>query len=251
MTEHDDARAMGATILHEHGYVHLLDTMPSASNHGDSPSPEQSLDLRIVQAARTSFRHTTDTELTPARVRGLLNYLMRDGHGSPFEAVVFQFLIRAQKFVTIQILRHRTSSFNEESQRYKEPVDQAYVPAVNYCRTQVGKPGSYSYEQMDAEEALTARTIIAATNDNAFAAYQALLDIGVAKELARTVLPMGQFSTIMVTMNLRGVLNFLALRNDEHTQRETRDYAAAIEEIVTRHCPITMELFNEHGRRKP
>lgn len=222
--------------VHNHGHVHLEDSMGS--------------DLHIVNNARVSFDQES-TDFT-AKERGLLNFLMRERHGSPWEAVVFRFDVKAPIFVVREWQRHRISSFNEQSARYSVIPDHFYVPERDYLREQVGRPGAYSFERIEddavADEAIA---LIEQTQRDAFDAYHRMLEQGVAKELARTVLPVGMFSRMKWTVNLRGLFNFLSLRNDEHAQREIRDYAIAVEELAKTVVPVAFEVFEENGRICP
>jgi thymidylate synthase (FAD) len=207
-------------------------------------------DLHIVNNARVSFDQESD-ELG-ASERGLLNFLMRERHGSPWESVVFRFDVKAPIFVIREWQRHRISSFNEQSARYSQVPDHYYIPENEYVRQQLGKPGAYFFGQIE-DPIVRARTIelIDETQRNAFEAYHQMLDDGIAKELARTVLPVGMFSRMKWTVNLRGLFNFLSLRNHEHAQREIRDYAEAVEKLAAEVCPVAFECFESHGRTCP
>lgn len=222
--------------VHNHGHVHLEDSMGT--------------DLHIVNNARVSFDQES-TEFT-AKERGLLNFLMRERHGSPWEAVVFRFDVKAPIFVVREWQRHRVGSFNEQSARYSQVPDHYYVPEAAYCREQVGTPGRYSFEPI-GDEAVVESTIelIETTQRAAFDAYHRMLEQGIAKELARTVLPVGMFSRMKWTVNLRALFNFLSLRNDQHAQREIRDYAVAVEQLAKQVAPVAFEVFEENGRVCP
>ncbi len=222
--------------IHSLGHVHLEDSMGS--------------DLHIVNNARVSFDQESDV-LTD-KERGLLNFLMRERHGSPWEAVVFRFDIKAPLFVIREWRRHRVGSFNEQSARYSEIPDHFYVPERDYVRQQLGKPGAYYFDRIEDETAAQhAIDTIDSTQRACFDAYHALLEQGVAKELARTVLPVGMFSRMKWTVNLRALFNFLSLRNHEHAQREIRDYAVVVEELAREVCPVAFECFEAHGRVTP
>lgn len=222
--------------IHTLGHVHLEDSMGS--------------DLHIVNNARVSFDQESDTFTD--KERGLLNFLMRERHGSPWESVVFRFDIKAPLFVIREWQRHRVGSFNEQSARYSEIPDHFYVPARDYVRQQLGKPGAYFFGAIE-DDTVAQQTIdtIEATQRACFDAYHQMLEQGVAKELARTVLPVGMFSRMKWTVNLRALFNFLSLRNHEHAQREIRDYAIAVEELAREVCPVAFACFEEHGRVTP
>lgn len=222
--------------VHNHGHVHLEDSM------GD--------DLHIVNNARVSFDQES-AEFSD-RERGLLNFLMKNRHGSPWESVVFRFDVKAPLFVIREWQRHRVSSFNEQSARYSEIPDHFYVPEREYVRQQLGKPGAYFFDTIE-DDAIAASVIerIDATQRDCFAAYHEMLEQGVAKELARTVLPVGMFSRMKWTVNLRALFNFLSLRNHEHAQREIRDYAVEVEALAREVCPAAFECFEKNGRVTP
>lgn len=222
--------------VHNHGHVHLEDWM------GD--------DLHIVNNARVSFDQGSD-EFTD-RERGLLNFLMRERHGSPWESVVFRFDVKAPLFVIREWQRHRMGSFNEQSARYSEIPDHYYVPDASYVRQQLGKPGAYFFDAIE-DPAIVAETLrtLDDTQRACFDAYHEMLANGVAKELARTVLPVGMFSRMKWTVNLRALFNFLSLRNHEHAQREIRDYAEAVETLARTVVPVAFEVFETNGRVTP
>jgi thymidylate synthase (FAD) len=222
--------------VHEHGHIVLEAYMGG--------------DLAIVNNARVSFDQES-LELGEAE-DGLIGFLMRNKHGSPFEAPVFRFDVKAPLFVFREWQRHRISSFNEVSARYSVIEDEFYVPERDYIRTQVGKPGAYTFERVeDDEEADLITRLISTTSNLSFGTYNRLIEDGVAKEIARLVLPVNMYSRMKWTVNLRSLLNFLALRNSEHAQREIRDYAIEIEKMVTEVVPVTMRHFNDNGRIVP
>jgi len=206
-------------------------------------------DLSVVNAARVSFGSRAD--VLDERNQGLIRFLMRERHGTPFEHNAFRFHIRCPIFVAREWFRHRVGSFNELSGRYTELPEAFYVPAAEDVRTQVGKPGSYSFEQVDAELAERTRTTMQETYATAYRAYRAMLDDGVAKEVARSVLPVGIYTEFYWTVNARSVMNFLGLRNHETAQREIRVYAAAVEELWGAQMPVTHASFVANDRTAP
>src|SRR5215211_2052751 len=144
-------------------------------------------DLSVVNGARVSFAHRKE-EMDESD-EGLIRFLMRERHGTPFEHNTFRFHIRCPIFVVREWMRHRLGSFNELSGRYTELPEAFYVPAPEDVRTQVGKPGAYTFETLDDETAERTRRRLQESYDAAYATYRALLDDGVAKEVARAVLP--------------------------------------------------------------
>ncbi len=219
----------------DHGFVRLDDAMAS--------------DLSVVNAARVSFaRHKLEME---PEDEGLIGFLLRNRHGTPFEHNSFRFHVRCPIFVMREWIRHRWSSFNEFSMRYTRANDDFYVPALADVRQQVGKPGSYSFESVAPELAEQARAEIEAANKAAYAAYDRLIAAGIARELARSVLPVAAYTEFYWTVNARALMNFLSLRNAEAAQLEIRRYAEAIEGIFAERMPLTHAAFVAAGRTPP
>src|SRR5882757_4051911 len=168
-------------------------------------------DLSVVNAARVSFGARVDA--MDERNAGLVRFLMRERHGTPFEHNLFRFHIKAPLFVTREWQRHRIGSFNERSGRYSELPDEFYVPAAGDVRTQVGKPGAYTFEPVSDELAEQVRKSVTASYAESYKRYQQLLADGIAKEVARTVLPVGLYTEFYWSLNARSLMNFLSLRN--------------------------------------
>lgn len=223
--------------VHNAGHVILDDYM------GD--------DLAIVNNARVSFASHSDT--LDESGEGLIGYLMRNRHGSPFEAVTFRFDIKAPLFVFREWHRHRAGhSYNEVSARYSQIANEFYVPERDYIRHQVGKPGAYTFERMESDSHADAvLDAISLSCEVAFDTYEDLLAEGVAKEVARVVLPVGMYSRMKYTTNLRALMHFLSLRNSENAQREIRDYAKVLEDLAFDVCPVAMRFFVDNGRVAP
>lgn len=252
----------------DHGYVELLDSMGS--------------DIDIVNAARTSFDvksiyHVEECPETSALVTwekaqdcfdagcsskcgtclsdrdtGLIGFLMRERHGTPLEMVDFRFAVKAPIFVFREWHRHRIASINEMSGRYVELEREFYIPSRDDIREQKGKAGAYYYERVDDD--CLADNSISRINDscnNAFDTYESLLNSGIAKEVARLVLPLNTYSKMVWKTNLRSLLNFLSLRNHQQAQREIMYYAAVIEQIVSTIVPVTINKFIEYDRVAP
>ncbi len=224
----------GIPVL-DHGFVRLDDAMAS--------------DLAVVNGARVSFARRKE-EMDEAD-EGLIRFLMREKHASPFEHSVFRFHIRAPIFVTREWMRHRWSSYNEFSMRYAKATDDFYVPEQEDVRTQVGKPGAYTFEPLDAATAETARQELTAAYDRAYAAYERLVDLGVAREVARLAIPVGAYTEFYWTVNARSLMNFLSLRAAESAQREIRRYAEACEELFAERMPVTHRAFVAADRVAP
>lgn len=218
------------------GYVKFLDIM------GD--------DLAIVNDARQSF-DITHKELV-ASDAGLIHYLVKNRHGTPTEAVTFKFQIKAPIPVAREWMRHRFSSFNEVSGRYVKLKPEFYYPDKAAIRTQTGKPGYYIFKPIEDNGVVTeVAQIFRSSYNDAYTRYERLLELGVAKELARNVLSQGLFTTFTYTANARSLMNFLSLRNHSTAMYEIRQYAVAIEEIFKEYLPITHAAFVEGGRVAP
>jgi thymidylate synthase (FAD) len=227
--------AQGSIPVLDHGFVRLDDAMAD--------------DLSVVNGARVSFaKHKTEMDDSDA---GLIRFLMRDRHGTPFEHNSFRFHIRAPIFVAREWFRHRIGSFNEFSMRYARATDEFYVPEPEDVRSQVGKPGAYSFEPLPPEVAETTREELRAVYESTYAAYERLVELGVARELARSVLPVGAYTEFYWTVNARALMNFLSLRNSETAQREIRRYAEACEQFLAELMPVTYAAFVANDRTAP
>ena len=206
-------------------------------------------DLSVVNSDRVSFGRRVE-ELSDAD-RGLIGFLMRERHGTPFEHNSFRFHVRCPIFVAREWFRHRVGSFNEFSMRYARATDEFYVPQPDDVRTQVGKPGAYSFEPVDDELAETTREELKAVYEQAYAAYERLVEQGVARELARAVLPVGAYTEFYWTVNARALMNFVSLRAAETAQREIRRYAEAVELLFAERMPVTHAAFVANDRTAP
>ena len=205
-------------------------------------------DLDVVNAAKVSFS-SYKKEIDESCV-GLINFLMKNKHATPFEHSMFKFRIKAPIFVTREWMRHRWSSFNEMSMRYHQPENiDYYTPSYDKIRKQIGKPGAYSFEEISDPEIKDAfYSIFQQTILQADEAYYKLIELGVAKEIARCVLPVSQYTEFIWTVNARSLLNFISLRNDKNAQYEINEYAKAIEKIFSKKMPITYEAFIKSDR---
>jgi thymidylate synthase (FAD) len=205
-------------------------------------------DLAVVNGARVSFNQESD-EMTD-REEGLIRFLVRERHGSPFEHGYFRFLVKAPLFVVREHHRHRSGhSYNEWSGRYSKMDAEFYVP--DNVRTQVGKPGAYSFLPVDEHVREQARREIEENAQRAFEAYERMLEQGVAKEVARAVLPLSTYTKYYWSCNPRSLMHFCGLRNHESAQYEIRQYAAAAESFLERLMPVTHAAFVANGRMSP
>ena len=205
-------------------------------------------DLAVVNGARVSFNQESDE--MGERDEGLIRFLIRERHGSPFEHGYFRFLVKAPLFVVREHHRHRAGhSYNEWSGRYSKMEAEFYVP--DNVRTQVGKPGAYSFEPVDEETREAARREIEENGERAFEAYERMLDQGVAKEVARAVLPLSTYTKYYWSCNPRSLMHFCGLRNHESAQFEIREFAAAAESFLERLMPVTHAAFVANDRTAP
>lgn len=202
-------------------------------------------DLSVVNSARVSFAQSSD-KLDESGV-GLINFLMRERHGTPFEHNSFRFHIKCPVFVAREWFRHRIGSFNEFSARYSTVGNEFFQPSLEDVRTQVGKPGSYSFEPVSEEKAAMALQEIRKVNEFAYETYENLVNQGIAKELARVVLPVSMYTQFYWTVNARSIMNFLSLRTSETAQRDIREYAKRVEEHFADQMPATYKAWVENG----
>ena len=205
-------------------------------------------DLAVVNGARVSFNAESDE--MAERDAGLIRFLIRHKHGSPFEHGYFRFLVKAPLFVVREHHRHRAGhSYNEWSGRYSKLEAEFYVP--DYVRTQVGKPGAYSFEAVDEATRAAARQEIEKNAERAFQSYERLLEQGVAKEVARAVLPLSTYTKYYWSCNPRSLMHFCSLRNHQAAQYEIQQFAAAAETFLERQMPITHAAFVANDRTAP
>ncbi len=214
------------------GFVRLVDYLGS--------------DQRIVQSARVSYGEGTKSY---RQDKGLINYLLRNDHTSPFEQVVFTFHIKAPIFVARQWVRHRTARMNEISGRYSVMKDECYVPSCDKIALQAedNKQGRQA-EAVDAATAEKVQSLLTKNSEETFKAYNELLEMGIAREISRINLPLSMYTEFYWEIDLHNLFHFLALRLDGHAQYEIRAYAEVMLEMVRAVCPIATEAFENHKR---
>ncbi len=222
----------------EHGIVRLVDCMPRLVEPGET------FDHAVCQAARVSYGADAKKP-TEAVNRGLIRYLMRHHHGTPFEMVDLKFYMSLPIFVARQLIRHRTASINEYSMRYKQPKDRFFVPDVQNVRKQSknNKQGSEGVVELESAEKFIDYTRAFASE--AFEQYQHHEAEGIGREIARINLPLSTFTEWYWEIDLRNLLGFLGLRMDPHAQKEIRDFANAIRDLVAPLAPYTFEAFED------
>jgi thymidylate synthase (FAD) len=206
-------------------------------------------DLSVVNSARVSFNRRVE-EMGPIDER-ILESLMANRHGTPFEHNSFRFHVKAPLFVFREWQRHRISSFNEWSGRYSELLGEFYIPEVEDVRQQVGKPMEYTFEPAKEEDAEIFRDMLVAHSQRAFDQYRVAIAMGIAKEQARFFLPVNIYSEMYWTVNARSMMNFLSLRNAPNAQYEITEYAIVIEDLFRQVMPITANAFTMNGRVAP
>ena len=215
-----------------HGYIALEDTSGG--------------DVSIVNAARVSYANQTD-EMKDAD-KGLVRYLAKHRHGTPFEHNFLRFRVRGPLFVFYEWHRHRMGSFNEESARYVKMRGDFVQFRPDEIRMQTGKAGHYEYEQMTDEKiADEASEKIALAQHFAYRTYNELIEMGVAKEQARCVLSVGIMKEQVWSVNLRSFMHFLSLRMDKNAQKEIRMFAHAAYKLALPHFPVALEAFKDSG----
>jgi thymidylate synthase (FAD) len=218
-------------------------------------------DADVIWAARVSTagdKSLEDVGADAAKSEGLINYLARERHGSPFEHTSMTFFISAPIFVFREFMRHRIASYNEESGRYRELKPVFYIPSKDRKLVQIGKAGAYTFVDGTPEQFEITVAAIKETCNLAYANYQKMLEAGVAREVARAVLPVTLYSSMYVTMNARALMNFLSLRTaregshfPSYPQREIEMVAEKMEAHFAKLMPITYGAFQKSGRIAP
>ncbi|MER6915467.1 FAD-dependent thymidylate synthase [Streptomyces sp. NPDC000594] len=219
-------------------------------------------DSDVLWAARVSTAGEQSLEeLTkdPERSKGLINFLMRDRHGSPFEHNSMTFFISAPIFVFREFMRHRVGwSYNEESGRYRELQPVFYVPGQDRKLVQEGRPGKYVFVDGSPEQHKVVSDAMIDSYRRSYEIYQEMLGAGIAREVARAVLPVGLFSSMYATCNARSLMHFLGLRTQHELakvpsfpQREIEMVGELMEREWAGLMPLTHSAFNANGRVAP
>ena len=222
--------------IHEHGFIALVDCMPRLVPQG------QTADCAIVQSARVSYGEGTKHV---SEDRGLVRYLMRHHHSTPFEMVEFKFHIAMPIFIARQWIRHRTANVNEYSARYSIMPDRFYRPSIDNVRKQSKSNRQGGEGPIDAGTAEEFLQLL----ENAEANYQKYIELtekGVAREIARAVLPVSVYTEWYWKCDLHNIFHFLSLRMDPHAQIEIQDYAKAMYELIKPIVPVACEAFEDY-----
>lgn len=214
-------------------------------------------DELICKAARVSTLGAASIDSEEST--GLIKFLMKNRHGSPFEHSMLMFRVQAPIFVWREFMRHRIGiSYNEQSGRYMQLEGVFYVPEPTRNLIQVGKPGHYTFEPGSTAQYETVWEALFYSYVKSWESYQKQLSIGVANEVARMCLPVSIYSTAYVTMNPRSLMHFLSLRTKvdgsmfpSYPMWEINQVANQIEEIFKEKFPITHSAFNLCGRVCP
>lgn len=213
-------------------------------------------DSSVISAARVSTQGSL-VEDAPEENFGFINFLMKNRHGSPFEHAIFKWRITAPIFVWREFMCHRMASYNEESGRHKQLDAVFYLPIFRPL-SQEGKPGHYTMVNGTEEQRTQTLATLMTTCSQAYWGYEKLLDAGVAREVARMSLPLNIMSTAYVTMNSRGLMNFLSLRTKDSNSTypsfpmwEIEQVARKMELNFEETMPLTHRSFVENGRVQP
>ncbi|NJL31751.1 MAG: FAD-dependent thymidylate synthase, partial [Phycisphaerales bacterium] len=222
--------------VHDHGLIALVDVMPRLVPEG------QTADSAIVQAARVSYGQGTKKV---SEDRGLIRYLMRHRHTTPLEMIEFKFHVVMPIFVARQWIRHRTANVNEYSARYSVVPDRFYTPGIEDIRQQSMSNRQGGEQPVDP---MTAQAFLEYLDrcGSAYQEYEKLLEKGVSRELARLGLPVNIYTEWYWKCDLHNTLHFLSLRMDSHAQKEIRDYAWAMYQLIQPIVPITAEAFMDY-----
>ena len=223
--------------VHDHGLVALVDAMPRLVPQG------QTADAAIVQAARVSYgagtKHVSED-------RGLVRYLMRHWHSTPFEMVELKFHCVMPIFVARQWVRHRTANINEYSARYSVVQDRFYKPARDDLQSQSSTNRQGRGEALEDATADAFLEHLEQVERDGYAAYEDFIERGVARETARMALPVNVYTEWYWKCDLHNTFRFLQLRLDPHAQKEIRDYAGAMYDLMRPICPVACEAFEDY-----
>jgi len=222
--------------VHDHGMVGLVDVMPRFAPVG------KTADFAIVQAARVSYGAGTKQVNED---RGLIRYLARHRHTTPFEMVEFKFHQVMPIFIARQWIRHRTANVNEYSARYSVVKDRFYHPTMENVRQQSTANRQGGEVPADAN---TAQEFLAHLDqvEAQYKQYEQFIEKGVAREIARIALPASVYTEWYWKIDLHNLFHFLSLRMDSHAQLEIRDYANAMFALIQPIVPVAAEAFLDY-----
>lgn len=203
-------------------------------------------DDSVAMSAWISFGNDKEERLNDQkRVKGLISFLYRNGHLTPFESSVFTFRIEAPLFVIREVQRHRTLQLNEYSGRYSKMLPEFYTPERKRPIVQAGKAGDYHFTPGEDDQYAMVDSVHTEVYDLAWRRYEEMLDAGVAKEVARMHLPLAMYSRMYITVSARNLMHFLGLRLDQQALYEIRDLASGMDAILKEKMPHTYEAWKE------
>ena len=220
-------KSLGMKSIHQLGFVKLLDVM------GD--------DEEVENSARISYGEGTRKV---NQTRNLIRYLMRHKHTSPFEMCEVKFHLKLPIFIMRQLVRHRTANLNEYSGRYSVMSDEFYLPEGDYLAKQSTTNSQGRGEVLEQQGLLQFE--FNRIYDGASMAYQVLLEHDLSREVARALLPVANYTECIWKIDLHNFFHFVKLRSDSHAQREIRDYADAMYELVKPNYPLCCEAFEDY-----
>lgn len=230
MTEQNDIKNDENYVTYlNHGFVGLVDVMGSDSS--------------IVQAARVSYGKGTKT---PSKDRHLIRFLMRNKHTSPFEMGEIKLHIKLPIFVMRQHVRHRTANINEYSARYSIIDEHHYVPDSDKIQKQNNFNKQGRGENFTKDEAENIKHTIHDVNESSYITYNDLINKGLAKEIARGVLPTNYYTECYWKIDLHNFLHFAGLRMDEHAQYEIRELSRIMYDLIKPYFPYACEAFEDY-----
>lgn len=223
------------------GHVTLIDVMPRIAPEG------QTADYAIVQAARTSYGDGTKTIDEDV---GLIRYLLRHAHTTPFEMIEFKFFVKMPIFVCRQWARHRMSSTNEYSGRYSVMKDEFYFPELTNIRQQSQTNKQGGDIPIDSENAQIFSENLKQISENSYSQYENAMNSKIAREQARMLLPVNNYTQLYWKIDLHNLLHFLSLRCESHAQQEIRVFADAVLKLIAPIVPVTIQAWNDYHDRR-
>jgi len=212
----------------DHGFVRLVDVMGT--------------DMRIVEAARVSYKSASKGEEADKK---LLFYLYKNLHTSPFEMCKMTFNIKMPIFIARQYVRHRMQNINEQSARYSQLPADFYIPTKWRAQDTKNKQGSVLQEEWPSSFHLNTSEQLASWCRDAYKLYESMLAAGIAREMARMVLPLNIYTEFYTTWDLKNLLHFFSLRDDPHAQWEHQQYGKAMKMFAQHYFPWTMEAYEK------
>ena len=242
----------------DHGFVHLVDSLPAKPENDPFRGRLGVGDRAVVQAARVSTGHLPlsvhealgltfeGEERSEEKDIKLIEFMMKNGHTSPFEQVRFKYCVKLPIFCARQLIRHRMGSFNEQSARYSVLPCEYYVPELWRMQGQHPTNKQMSGASLEDIEAERCAAIIGETSQLAYSAYESMLNRGLSRELARMVLPTNFYTQWYWTVDLHNLMGLLSKRLMPDAQYETRVYAEAFHDMAQEIAPVSMELFHKY-----